>query len=54
MKLRWFFLKKAWNAYWDDPEAEDQCYGDWLENAMKEAGIEYEVSYADSDNDEEE
>ena len=47
-------LDKAWNAYWEDPEAECECYGDWLEAAMKEAGIEYEVSYADSDSDEEE
>lgn len=46
-------LKKAWDAYWDDPEAEDQCYGDWLENAMQEAGIEYEVTYANDNEDDE-
>lgn len=47
-------LKKAWDSYWEDPEAEDQCYGDWLEWALQKAGIEYEATYADSDSDKEE
>ena len=47
-------LDKAWDSYWEDPEAEDQCYGDWLEWALQKAGIEYEVTYAPSDSDEDE
>lgn len=47
-------LEKAWDAYWEDPEAECECYGDWLCRAMDDAGIKYEVSFADSDSDEEE
>ncbi|WP_295356855.1 hypothetical protein [uncultured Succiniclasticum sp.] len=48
-------LRKAYDDWFEPvPEAECECYGDWLEAAMKEAGIEYEVSYADSDSDEEE
>jgi hypothetical protein len=47
-------LNKAWEAYWEDEDAENECYGDWLENAMQTAGIEYEVTYADDDSDEDE
>jgi hypothetical protein len=47
-------LNKAWEAYWEDEDAENECYGDWLENAMQAAGIEYEVTYADDDSDEDE
>jgi len=45
-------LNKAWDAYWDDDEAANECYGDWLEYALKAAHIEYEASYAPSDSDE--
>ena len=47
-------LKKSLEDWFDNPEAECECYGDWLEAAMDEAGIKYEVTYAESDSDEEE
>ena len=42
-------LEKAWNSYLDDPEAECECYGDWLCRAMDEAGIQYEVRFTEED-----
>ena len=45
-------LEKAWTSYWEDPEAEDQCYGDWLDWALQQAGIEHEMYYKPSDSDE--
>ena len=44
-------LEKAYESYWEDPEAEDQCYGDWLEQALQQAGIPYEIYYKPSDED---
>lgn len=46
-------LDKAWDAYWDDPEAECECYGNWLESAMKKARIKYKVAYINPDSDRE-
>lgn len=46
-------LEKAFDE-WCEPteEAHDQCYGDWLEWALQEAGIEHEIYYKPSDSDE--
>jgi len=35
-------LEIAWDEFW---EQNDTSYGEWLEMAMYEAGIEYEVFY---------
>lgn len=35
-------LDRAWNQFW---EQNDEPYGDFLENALYEVGIEYEVFY---------
>lgn len=42
-------LKAAFDDYWDDEEAHDACYGDWLELRMKKAKINYEVFYRSVD-----
>ena len=48
-------LEKAYDDWFEPvPEAECECWGDWLCSALDEAGIKYEVSYADDDSDEEE
>ena len=48
-------LEKAFDDWFEPvPEAECECWGDWLCEALDEAGIKYEVSYADDDSDEEE
>ena len=48
-------LEKAYDDWFEPvPEAECECWGDWLCEALDEAGIKYEVSYADDDSDEEE
>ncbi len=39
-------LKKAWDAFWI--EGESWCYGDFLEAKMSEAGISFDVYYADA------
>ena len=39
-------LKKAWDAFWI--ESESWCYGDFLEAKMSEAGISFDVYYADA------
>lgn len=36
-------LATAWDSFWD--EENDTPYGDWLEQAMKDAGISYEVFF---------
>lgn len=36
-------LKRAWELYWESEEAEQECYGDWLEKCLQEAGIDYEI-----------
>ena len=35
-------LERAWNEFW---EQSSEPYGDWLETALYEAGIEYDVFY---------
>ena len=35
-------LDRVWNQFW---EQNDEPYGDFLENALYEVGIEYEVFY---------
>lgn len=37
-------LEKAFDEFW---EQEDVCYGDWLKEKMEEAGIEFEIFYAE-------
>ena len=37
-------LEKAWDNLWE--EGEDQCYGDFLETRLTEAGIRFDVYYA--------
>lgn len=39
-------LSKAWDAYWEDSNAHEYTYGDWLSKALKEADISFEVFYA--------
>ena len=38
-------LKKDWDAFWEDDTAE--CYGEYLEAALKGAGIAFDSYYAD-------
>lgn len=38
-------LKKAWDAFWKEKEC--WCYGDFLEAKMVEAGISFDVYYAE-------
>lgn len=35
-------LEKAFDEFWDQ---ENECYGDWLESKMKEAGLSFEAFY---------
>lgn len=40
-------LKKAWDAFWEGGEG--WCYGNFLEAKMVEAGIAFDVYYADAE-----
>lgn len=37
-------LDRAWDLYWDEAESGQECYGDWLEKRLKEAGIRYSLT----------
>lgn len=39
-------LQKAWDDFWEDGDCE--CYGDFLEEALTEANINFESFYAGS------
>ena len=38
-------LEKAWNDFWE--EETSCCYGDFLKDRMKAAGIEFEIFFTD-------
>ena len=40
-------LDKAWDDFWEEKEAWDWCYGDFLEERMKDSNIPYSVYYLD-------
>lgn len=40
-------LQKAFDSFWED--GDDWCYGDYLETKMVEAGISFDVYYAESE-----
>ena len=39
-------LQKAWEDLWE--EGEDQCYGDFLGRRLTEAGIQFDMYYAET------
>lgn len=45
----WDVITKAWDQWFDDDIAADQCYGDWLEQALQKAGIWYQAEYPEYD-----
>ena len=45
-------LDRAFDAWFEDEMAEAWCWGEWLEFAMKEARIPYEVYYKEEEEDE--
>ena len=40
-------LQKAWDDLWE--EGEDRCYGDFLGTRLTEAGIIFDVYYAEAE-----
>ena len=40
-------LNQAWDELWE--EGEDQCYGDFLGRRLTEAGIQFDVYYAETE-----
>lgn len=44
-------LKAAWSRWWEDEEASQVPYGDWLESSLAEAGIKYEAYYKEEERD---
>ncbi len=42
-------LEEWFEKWWDDEEAHESPYGEWLENAMDRAKIKYDVFYIGGD-----